>query len=119
MSVSADPPFISCTYNDTVVTSDSKEQTAVLECAVDNKEDGLNIVVNWTTADGRKIKEPHTVTVAVEEANTNHHVSYLLLHKISYMRGNVYSCNVFSEFGLEDQRNLRVIFSGKSQRCIC
>ena len=106
---STDPPFISCTYNDSVVYSPGTEQTAVLECAVDSTEEWLKVSVNWTTADGRKINEPHTVTTA-EKANNN--VLYLLLHNVSGDGENLYSCNVFSEFGLEDRKNLSVIFSG-------
>jgi hypothetical protein len=102
-----DPPFISCTDNDTVVYSHEEEQTAVLECAVDNREDWLNVSISWTTTDDKEITVPHTVV----EGNN---VSYLLLHKISNWTNNdyLYTCKVFSKFGLEDQSVLQVIFSG-------
>jgi hypothetical protein len=110
-----DPPFISCTDNDTVVYSPEGEQTAVLECAVDNREDWLNVSVNWTTTGDKEITAPHTVA----EANN---VSYLLLHKISNWKNNshFYTCNVYSNFGLEDQRILQVILLEPAcSNCTC
>ena len=77
---------------------------------MDNKEDWLKVSVKWTTAaDGRKIPEPHIVA----EANN---VSYLVLSKISNPQNNLYSCNVFSKFGLEDRKILQVIFSGNTEK---
>jgi hypothetical protein len=105
--LSPDPPFISCTDNDTVVRSPEVEQTAVLECAVDNREGWLNVSISWTTTDDMEITAPHTVV----EANN---VSYLLLHKISNRTKHSYTCNVYSKYGLEDQSVLQVIFSGNN-----
>ena len=96
--LSPDPPLISCI---------EEEQPAVLECAVDNREDWLNVSISWTTTGDMEITAPHTVV----EANN---VSYLLLHQISNRTNNdsLYTCKVFSKFGLEDQRVLQVKLSG-------
>ena len=105
--LSPDPPFISYVINGTVVYSPNKKQTAVLECAVDNREDWLNVSISWTATGDMEITAPHTVV----EANN---VSYLLFHKISNWKNksHFYTCNVYSDFGLEDERVLQVIFLG-------
>ena len=95
-----------CTDNDTVVYRRGEKQSAVLECAIDKGEDWLNVSVKWTMANGEEIKVPHTVAMDMKSNN----VSYLLLHDIS--RKVVFSCKVYSEFGLEDEKFLEVKLTG-------
>jgi hypothetical protein len=101
------PPSISCHRNDTVAYVPAIVQTAVLECAVDNSENLLQVSVNWTMTDGRKIKKEHNILALQKSTN----VSYLMLYNVSESEDNNYSCNVYSKYGLEATQMIKVIIS--------
>ena len=82
------------------------EQAAILECAISNTEDWLDVWVNWTTVDSEEIRKRH-VTLQKED------VFYLLLSNASTSQ---YLCKVFSEYsdGMpEAERTLAVEVIGK------
>ena len=81
------------------------EQSAILECAVSNTEDNLEVWVNWTTMDGKEIKKEH-VTLRKED------VFYLLLYNATAAD---YMCQLFSTYSPADveDKQVVVVFSGQ------
>ena len=91
-----------------MVYSHGRKQTAVLECAVDKGEAWLNSKVTWTMVDGESITVPHTVT-------WTKNVSYLIIHNVNKKEDYLFSCKVYSKFGIEDKKILEIELVGMSK----
>ena len=101
-----DTPFIVRVQNVTLYLDIDVEQSAILECAVSNTEDNLEVWVNWTTIDGKEIKKEH-VTLSKGD------VFYLLLYNATAAD---YMCQLFSTYSpndVEDKQVVAVMYSGK------
>ena len=82
------------------------EQSAILECAVSNTEDNLEVWVNWTTMDEKEIKKEH---VTLRKGD----VFYLLLYNATAAD---YMCQLFSKYSpnyVEDKQVVAVVISGQ------
>ena len=92
--------------NSTVYPDLNVEQSAILECAVSNAEEELEVWVNWTTIGGKEIEKEH-VTLRKED------VFYLLLYNATV---GDYICQLFSTYSpkyVEDKQVAAVVFSGQ------
>ena len=101
--VSPDAPTISSVRNSTVYCS---QESAILECTIDNSEKGLKVWTTWTEFNGGPIKTEHVVLQKSD-------ASFLLLYNAS---ANNYMCQIFSSYSPdkpEDQRVVAVVFQGK------
>ena len=82
------------------------EQSAILECAINNTEGQLEVWVNWTTIDGKKIEKEH---VTLRKGD----VFYLVLYNATTAD---YMCQLFSTYSskyVEDKQVVAVVFSGQ------
>ena len=103
---SIDAPVIVHVRNFTACPDSDVVQSAILECAVSNTEDKLEVGVNWTTIDGEKIEKEH-VTLRKED------VFYLLLYNATAAD---YMCQLFSTYSpkyVVDKQVVAVVFSGQ------
>ena len=93
--------------NFTVYPDIDVEQSAILECAVSNTEDNLEVWVNWTTMDGKEIKKEH-VTLRKED------VFYLLLYNATAAD---YVCQLFSTYSQRMLRISKLLLCFQVSRC--
>lgn len=108
-------------HNSTIYLDPNVEQSAILECAINNTEDNLEVWVNWTAVDGKPVKEEH-----VSLQNSESDVFFLLLYtyNISNDDGHQYMCKLFSNYSStipEDQKIAIVTLLGQqviSEICI-
>ena len=103
---SIDAPLIVHVRNFTIYPDSDVEQSAILECAVSNTEKDLDMWVDWTAIDGKKIKREH---VTLREGD----VFYLLLYNATAAD---YMCQLFSTYSpknVEDKQVVAVVFSGQ------
>ena len=101
-----DAPSVVRVQNSTVYPDLNVEQFAILECAVSNTEENLEVWINWTTIDGKKIEKEH---VTFENGD----VFYLLLYNAT---AGDYMCQLFSTYSpkyIEDMQVAAVVFSGQ------
>ena len=93
-------------HNSTVYPDLNVEQSAVLECAISNAEEELEVWVHWKAIDGKEIEKEH-VTLK------NGHVFYLLLYNATAAD---YMCQLFSTYSpkyVEDKQIVAVVLSGQ------
>ena len=103
-----DAPSIVRYRNFTVFSDPDTEQLAVLECAVRNTEDDLEMWVNWMTIDGNAIKNDH---VTFRKGN----VFYLLLYNATAAE---YVCQLFSTYSPSDTEDTQVVAVVLSGQCM-
>ena len=86
------------------------EQSAILECAIQNNEsDNVTVWVNWTRSDGNPLEKNSQLKIA--------DVFFLVLYNITRDNMHEYICQLFSKYELEDQRTAAVMSTGQQSIC--
>ena len=94
--------------NFTIFLAPNLEQSAVLECEIQNKEN-VNVWVNWTSSDGEKLKNKYSVVQDVD-------VFFFVLYNVTQDNVHEYTCQLFSTYSPEvpeDQKTAEITSAGQ------